>query len=258
MICSDCGGEYQETDLKCPFCGKENEIMAERLKQEKLKALDREAEEIQKLPEQIVTNTTNRVLKITGIAFGVLVIFILLGVAVTQLYTNYEYKNTQRKIQEIEAVYASGDLDELSAYMEDRKLYGSEFDKYQNVKYAYDEYQYACEVVDRLQEVLKQNYFLEESPAEQKERISSELTIELQALIRAIHKIDSVIEEYGTLDDMSALREVRISCITLLEDELGFNEKQIEELLALDSPEETVLSSYIETIYEKWSEENRV
>ena len=46
MICSNCGGEYAETDLFCPFCKKENEIMAEKIKQAKYQQLVQEEREI--------------------------------------------------------------------------------------------------------------------------------------------------------------------------------------------------------------------
>lgn len=256
MICSNCGGAYEEIDLECPFCGRENEVMAERLKQEKLLALDREAEEIQKLPEKILYRSTDKILKIAGIAFGILVLVVVLGIVGSRVLTHREYVERQEQIAEIEEIYAAGDLEALVIYMDDHEVYGFDFAKYCDIGYAYRDYRNACNALDELYERIDRESFAAMSPSKQKEWILNDMVTVLTHDIDAIREIDAAIAEYGKLDDMSAIKEVRTACMTMLSGELGIEEGKIEELLALENLDMEALPSYAEQIYDQWSEEH--
>ena len=128
MICSNCGGEYAETDLFCPFCKKENEIMAEKIKQAKYQQLVQEEREIKALPQKRMAKSRKMILIIASVMVVILVIAIVGSLISGKVQAKKEYEKQSEYMTVLEDYYQAGDLEAMSNYIDENDIFQSKYD----------------------------------------------------------------------------------------------------------------------------------
>ena len=113
MICKDCGAEYEDTLIGCPFCGAENVEESYRRQASYVNSLKKKSAFMEKLPEWIV-RCLGKVMKHTAIlAVGIFLVVLLLAFVGTKIYSSTEIWRMERNVAKLEKIYQSGDYEQL-------------------------------------------------------------------------------------------------------------------------------------------------
>lgn len=96
VTCSNCGGNFEETLAKCPYCGQIYELGAEREYMEELRQMKEDLSELPEQSEEIyqkeVKHTSVKVFLILAVVVAVVPVILLLGKAKSSLY---DYNSTE-------------------------------------------------------------------------------------------------------------------------------------------------------------------
>lgn len=138
MICIQCGAAYEDGLLECPYCHSENRKESLRRKREILEGYDKEAEKIKKEAGSYVKKTagkwTGRFLAGVGILLAVGAVLTVLYLFGSFLFHKFAYVAKTDRLQKLEEYYQAGDYEALTAYMQEKKLYGREYTKYAEIQ----------------------------------------------------------------------------------------------------------------------------
>ena len=101
VICKDCGAEFDEKEIVCPYCG--SELMKEAAQEHEygIRQIRQKTQELQKKPEQYARKTTSVLTKVLLAAVGVfLLVLICLAVfhAVTPDRSADKIRNNQELV----------------------------------------------------------------------------------------------------------------------------------------------------------------
>ena len=142
MICNQCGAEFDNSLLQCPYCHSENRKEAGRQKNLILEGYDKEAENIrreaEKYPEKAARKWTGYLLLGICIALAVGVVLTILYLLCSSLFTRLEYAGENAVLAKLEEYYQAEDYAALSEYMREERLYGNTYEKYGEVKAVYE------------------------------------------------------------------------------------------------------------------------
>lgn len=244
MICSDCGAEYSDTVLCCPYCGKENEKEAERIKQEKLRQLEQEAAQIHTLPQKRLTASTKRLIKAGLLVAAGILILVLISFAVSQIKSAMEYRMDAEQMETLQEYYENRDYEGLLKYVDEKEIYRSKFDKYTGAADVYDEYLWSAEQIDEYNEMTEKQFWLEKNLEEKKALGADTIFYLTKGLARACVSCKEHIADYGEFDDVEPYEELEGMCRGLLSERLLYTEAEIEELYMLieqDAEEEEII-----------------
>lgn len=143
MICKNCGAEYADSSLSCPYCHTENRKVALRRKKEILKGYDREADTIRAQAETYAEKTANQW---TKNIFAILAIIAVIGIVVviifitgSKLALNRKYAKEAEHQQKLEELFLASDYRGMEAYIREQELSGS-YKKYEQVVRMYRQY----------------------------------------------------------------------------------------------------------------------
>lgn len=237
MICSDCGAEYSDTVLCCPYCGKENEKEAERIKQEKLRQLEQEAAQIHTLPQKRLTASTKRLIKAGLLVAAGILILVLISFAVSQIKSAMEYRMDAEQMETLQEYYENRDYEGLLKYVDEKEIYRSKFDKYTGAADVYDEYLWSAEQIDEYNEMTEKQFWLEKNLEEKKALGADTIFYLTKGLARACVSCKEHIADYGEFDDVEPYEELEGMCRGLLSERLLYTEAEIEELyMLIDNP----------------------
>lgn len=128
MICKNCGNEYDEHEVVCPFCGTENELEAKRReKQDLLKAERQEEDEEKEKAERIALFK-----KIGIISAAVLVVLLCIFFFVYKYTTSdTAVEKKAEELATLENYYQNQEYAEIIDYLQDCEYsYTSDYEKY--------------------------------------------------------------------------------------------------------------------------------
>lgn len=134
MICKNCGAEYEDNRLSCPYCRTENRKAVNNRKKEILNQYDKEADAMQAQAETYAERTANKLTKKIIVILGVLavcgVVVAVFFVLAANFKVNYGYWQKNRHIQRLEEMLAEADYAGMESYLDKKKLYRG-YDKYE-------------------------------------------------------------------------------------------------------------------------------
>lgn len=151
MLCKNCGAEIAEDILLCPYCGAENEEVAEREHEEEIEDILDRAAQLETRPEEIAGRMKSRVNKIALYAVvGLLVV--LLGVfIVTRMIGDQSANKMKKELNTLEKYYEARDFDEMKAYFNSlENTLGERYKKYRNVLSHYDRFVHQKEYLEEV------------------------------------------------------------------------------------------------------------
>lgn len=166
MVCNQCGAEYKNDLLQCPYCHSENQKEAKRQKRRILERYDREAadirQETEKYPEKAANKFTKYLVLCICAALAVGIIAIVIYLLCSKIFFKMEYAGKEAHIAKLEAYFDAGDYAGLSGYMDDKNLYSRDYDKYGEVWDVYDRLTDMDEAIENVSEISEVKTFTEE------------------------------------------------------------------------------------------------
>lgn len=143
MICKNCGAEYEDNRLSCPYCHTENRKAVNRKKKEILNQYDKEAASIRAQAETYAERTANNMTRKIFIILGILaacgIVSAIILIILSNFRVNYEYRQKTKHVQQLEEMLATADYAGMEAYLRERNLF-SGYDKYQQPAELYRRY----------------------------------------------------------------------------------------------------------------------
>lgn len=146
MYCPNCGAKIE--DVRCPYCGYEDENEAAKRHEAELADIYKRADELVKKPEKAVKKASSALVRI---CIAIVILFIA-GIAVATVYSKFapelEYNKQQAELETLEEVYQSGDYAELPKLLADIDgAYQAVYGKYRvvgNIYYDLEMYERDC------------------------------------------------------------------------------------------------------------------
>lgn len=226
MICKNCGAEYEDSLVSCPFCGAENVEESYRRQASYVNSLKKKSAFMEKLPEWIV-RCLGKVMKHTAIlAVGIFLVVLLLAFVGTKIYSSTAIWRMERNVAKLEKIYQSGDYEQLKeVYWDMEDTYGGSYEKYARTVDVYWQTDWVMYNMEKLSDKYVQYISVEE------------VEDMLEDLVSVLHEIDELEEDgfpYGEekamLEFRNILEEGRKEHLPLDEDEFqAVYEKYVED-----------------------------
>lgn len=154
MICKNCGAEYPDSDLQCPYCHTENRKATFQRKKEILQGYDKEEQKIRveatHFPQKTVNQWTKYIVRGLGIAAIAGIFAGMIALIVTKVSTQKEYEEKQVHEAELEKLFKVGNYAGMDKYMDEIGSFG--YDKYAQVC---DMYHYYLDIKDGYEDITK-------------------------------------------------------------------------------------------------------
>jgi len=152
IICPSCGGEFEDTMPKCPYCETLHIKGAEAEYMEKLEDVRSDMAQLGEVPEAETKKELKKQGKLVGIIFAVLAAIVLLGV-IWFIWNNREEKRDvqaeylwkQENFPIMEELYEQEEYDELLKFYRDALMNDTPVMEWENVWF--------CEVLERLDDM---------------------------------------------------------------------------------------------------------
>lgn len=229
MICKNCGAEYPDSDLQCPYCRTENIKVALRRKKEILQGYDKEEKQIRaetaEFPKKTVNKWTKYIIIALGIAAAVGVLFGIIALIGTIVSTDYEYQKKQDYEKELEKLFVAGDYAAMDEYMTEEEIRG--YDKYDQVC---DMYGYYLRIKEGYDGIMEGNIDMYDNRQEWEE--SQEYLF--KSVLSGGMRLADDYERYGQdnifLGNEDALEELYEAGMKELE-KYGFTKEDMEQLV---------------------------
>lgn len=233
MVCKNCGAQYSDEKLQCPYCHTENRRIALRRKKEILKDYDKEADAIRARAELYPKEAAN---KWTGITLRILCVAAVLGVIVVAVMlvwnkysVKYQYEKGMEHTQNLETLFLAEDYEGIRTYMQEEDIW-NEYPKYYQVANAYKQYRDMKESAERIRKTEEYLY----DTREDWEILNA---YDIDHIMDCAVRLADGYEEYGKdtvfLGNEDALEKFYLAAVKELE-KYGFTEEEIEGILLGD------------------------
>ena len=215
MICKNCGNEYDDHEVVCPFCGTENELEAKRReKQDLLKAEQQEEEE--------ELERARRKALYKKIAAIVAAVLIVLGAVVFFVYKYTTSDSAKAKKAEelatLEQYYQDEEYDKVLEYLQTCEYsYTSDYDKYITVSRIVGAAQQYNGIMEKLREQSKTENVTPTLSNALSETLSQLKTLDTYESQGFVHGEEAAVRYYQKMD-----RHELLDVAMLSEEELEY------------------------------------
>lgn len=235
MICNQCGAEFDNRLLQCPYCHSENRKEAKRQKRQILEGYDREAENIRKevenYPQKVAKKWTKKLLLGIGIALAAGALLTVIYLLCTRIFVKAEYAGKDAQLAKLEELYQAGDYAALSEYMWEEDLYGRDYDKYGEVWEVYAELEDMEQAVQHMEQVSTYTTFSRDELWESFEFWSGDY---ISSAKRAMELADTYLNDRVFWENEDALQSLLDMTVENLTD-IGFSREEIDRIVAEDT-----------------------
>ncbi len=235
MICNQCGAEFDNRLLQCPYCHSENRKEANRQKRQILEGYDREAENIRKEAEKYTQKTAGRWTKKLLIGIGialaigaVLTVVYLLG---SRIFVKVEYAGKDATLAKLEEFYQAGEYAALAEYMWEEDLYGRDYGKYGEVWEIYAELEDMEQAVQYMEKVNSYTTFTREELWENFEFWAEDY---ISSAKKAMTSADTYLHDRVFWENEEGLQYLLDATVKNLTD-IGFSQEEIERIATEDT-----------------------
>lgn len=234
MNCKNCGAEYQDTVLKCPYCGTENKAAAGRKKKEILRAYDEEAQRLyqqaENFPQKAAKRITGKILRLLAVLAGVGLIVTVFVIFWAKISAEWELKAQKKHLQTLEKLYQKQDYEELFDYLDEKDLYGRSYEKYSQVAWAMKYSEWMQEQLGNIEEIQEDSTLTD---SKKQEFVSWREETMLYYASYVLDLCMDGIEDTVYLRNETVLSQFYEECVQTLK-ALGYDEEQIETLRKWD------------------------
>lgn len=157
MICENCGAEYDDHLLLCPYCGTENARAAQMEHQKEMHDLNEKTEQLRQAPERAARRGSQIVTKIAVIVV-IAVLVMAAGIwVVTRIQAGSALSQQEKQLAKLEEYYEAGDFEQMEEYLDSLEHgYSSTFAKYRNAVDWHRLMNYQLEMMENDAEYAKQ------------------------------------------------------------------------------------------------------
>lgn len=163
MICKNCGAEYEDNLIECPFCRAENVAESYRRQASYVNDLKRKSDFLAVLPDWIV-GLLGKVMKHTAVfAVGLFLIVLLIAFLGTKIYSSTAIWRMERNIAKLEKLYEAADYEKLQdVYYDMEDTYGGSYEKYYRTVNVYSRMDWVMYNMEKLSDKYVQFLTVEE------------------------------------------------------------------------------------------------
>lgn len=221
MICSSCGAEYEDEQLKCPFCNAENEVEAFIRHVDKVNNYKKEEARLWRLPG-MARAKTGRILLLLLICFllGILLASVI-GIQIAKQRDKKEYEKNEKALSVLEELYLDGDYDGIESYMNENRSYSSLLRKYNEIALVNSRYRATGEIDFIINEAIQMDSY-EGSFA---------------SGIKNLYDIVVICDDYMTDDydygNEEAMNYYKEQAMLFLKEKFFFTDEEIQKILAI-------------------------
>lgn len=245
MICKNCGAEYDDNMLQCPFCNAENTEEAYRRQRDYVDGYKRKAHFLSRLPEWIVGITGNAMKHIAIIAMVLFLIVVLLAFIGTKIYSATAVWRMDRAVAKMERYYQAGEYEKLKEYYYNTDYIGGA---------AYEKYDRTVHVYARMDWLM---YELEKLDSDYVAYVTvEEVEDALDDVMGSLHDIEEMEEAGFIYDEEKAMLEFKEQILDAVEIYVPMTEEEFQTAYDRYNPEEdTDYAEEAEIIVERLGEE---
>lgn len=150
MICKNCGAKINADELLCPYCGTENQEVAQKQQRDYIEDYAKKKRGLKKVPETVVKKTTKGFFYVAGGIFGAVILLLIVSVAFSKLTRADMLSRQEKELEKLEKYYVSGEYAAMTEYLDKIDKRGGSYEKYRRIAELYDN-------MDRYIENLKSN-----------------------------------------------------------------------------------------------------
>ena len=227
MICKNCGAEYDDNLIQCPYCEAENTQKVYQNHYEYIDDLKKRTTDVKNLSNKI-TNTSTSIFVKGIVAFVVIIVIVLIiGFIWAKANGAIGLENQEKDLEKLESLYQSGNYNEMLEYYYDCDSRGGAFEKYYRIGSVYGTYEWAVSDVDNLKTYAG---FVKDGTAKA-ELMDTDIKTCLKHIFEAMSEIAEYREEGYLYGEEEVLEQIDGNLYEILEEELFWAEDKIEELL---------------------------
>ena len=133
MVCKECGAQFDENELLCPYCGAENFQVAKEQQDEYVKNYKRKKKEIKRMPEKLVKKTTKSMFYLAGGLFIGVILLLIVVTAFSKIVSSDMLARQEKELANLESYYVQGDYETMCNYLEKIDKRGGSYEKYNRI-----------------------------------------------------------------------------------------------------------------------------
>lgn len=225
MICKNCGAAIDDEILLCPYCGAENEKIAEKQQNDEVQKYKKQAKEVKTLPEKISKMAASGVGKIV---IAVILLFVLIAIVVwfvTYNKASNSLDKQKKHIKKLEKYCESGDYDKLGPYLDKiENSYSATYEKYTRISRTYNSYKSDLEIAKQLKGLFVSE--LDESTAI---RIISS---DIHYIISSVSEIQKMEEEGYIYGEGPHIEKFKEKYNNLIKDYMYLTQDEVKECIS--------------------------
>lgn len=221
--CQNCGAEYEGSLRQCPYCQAANEAAVEREHAQALEKIERETRELVHLPKRLVDRFSSRAVKVMILVLAATLVLGLGGVLIRSVYVNVSQKTEpqrrEKHLAQLDKLVEARAYEEIWEYLDDHDLYESAYQEYSDLYFA----SYALYYVEEFHQHIDRGGVWESTLGWTVSEVSQGL-VDIEELLDDrvyVHGVDTVLEE------------IRAELMTLLTEELGMTEEEMQQAQTL-------------------------
>ena len=137
MICKNCSAKISDDVLLCPYCGTENQKVAQKEQQDYIDGYESKKRKLKKVPEKVVRKTTKGLVYGAGITLGIIILALIVVTAFSKITTGDALAKQEKELAKLEAYYVDADYEAMSNYLEKIDKRGGSYEKYNRISGVY-------------------------------------------------------------------------------------------------------------------------
>lgn len=233
MKCTNCGAEYDDSALKCPYCQYENSELALQKYNDEVNHLYRERKQIKNLPGIVASRAGKKVMLIT---LGVIVAIVALIVA-----TNVNSQRVKRRddtfyyqqVEIMDQMMRDGEYDKLSEHFNSLDYHSDYYHKFYEIKQVYYQYERLVELAEYYNQY-KSDYWIESS---------------IQAICRAHSDVADFLNDEHRYNNNEHLKKILADCDEIFIKTFEVTDEEFEEIIQGLSEEQ--IAEWVDKILER-------
>ena len=156
MICKNCSAKIRDDVLLCPYCGTENQKVAQKEQQDYIDGYESKKRKLKKVPEKVVRKTTKGLVYGAGITLGIIILALIVVTAFSKIITGDALAKQEKELAKLEEYYKAGEYEAMSNYLEKIDKWGGSYEKYNRVSSVYSAMDWHVEMLKDDTEYVKE------------------------------------------------------------------------------------------------------
>ena len=226
MICKNCGAEYDDNLIQCPYCEAENTTKVYQNHYEYIDDLKKRTKDVNNLSNKIANASTSIFVKGIVALFVIVVIVLVIGFIWAKANGAIGLGKKEKDLEKLENLYEMGDYNQMLDYYYDCGFRGGAFEKYHRIGSVYSSYEWAMSDLESLKTYTG---FVKNGTAKE-EPMDTDILSCVKRILMTMVEIAEYREEGYLYGEAEVLEEIDRNLHEILEKELFLTSDEIEDL----------------------------